>query len=103
MVQKSSLYFSAGPGPDLTYFEPDPDIIWQSVPDFIMSVRVRILSILSLVRILSFLSLGPDFIKGVRVAGPVPDLSIFESRSGSGFYPSSPGPGPIPDPGPDII
>ena len=68
-----------------------------------MSDRVRILSILSLVRILSFLSMGPDFIKGVRDAGPVPDLSIFESKSGSGFYPSSPGPVQIPIPGPVII
>ena len=68
------------PGPDFSYLSPGPD--------FIKLVRVQNLSVLSP---------GPDpgLIKAVRKASPVQILLIF--KSGSGFYPSSP------DPGPDFI
>ena len=76
----------AGPGPDFTYFESGPDFI-MSVrsgfyhvspgPDFIHFESGMDFIILVRVQILSFLSSGPDFIKEVRVAGPVPDFIIF--------------------------
>ena len=72
--------------PVMSILNPGPDFIYSSPgPDFIKLVRVRILSILSP---------GPDHIKAVRKASPGPNLSICESGSGSGFYPSSPGRGP---------
>ena len=72
--------------PVLSILNPGPDFIYLSPgPDFIKLVRVRILSILSPVRIISRQS-------GRRVRVRI--LSICESGSGSGFYPSSPGRGP---------
>ena len=53
------------------HVSPGPDFIhFESGTDFIMLVRVRILSFLSP-------GPGPDFINEVRVAGPVPDFIHF--------------------------
>ena len=57
-----SGFYHVSPVPDFIHFE--------SSTDFIMLVRVQILSILSS---------GPDFNKEVRVVDPVPDLYPFFS------------------------
>ena len=85
-----SGFYHVSPGPNFIHFE--------SGTDFIMLVRVRILSILSP-------DPGPDLFKEVHVAGPVPVPDFFRVlspgpilsiKSGSGYY-------LFLSPGPDFI
>ena len=83
-------------GPDFTYLSPGPDCLKLVRPDFIhfeseSGFNQGIPECESWSGFYQFLNPDPDFIHRVRVAVRI--LSIFESRSGSGFYQTCPDPG----------